>query len=453
MLIYPFNEPNQPVSLYTGPIGGLAGCDMPGAVELAWTPRPSLDWSVQPVTSPQFANRSEVSLLLRRPGGDTELPGWVRGMDVDGQTGGLSGGGWSNGAVFGRDDVPLSWITAHWFNLPNWHGPILLADTTADGGRRQWAGRWMIEIDDWKITFDVRPDHARVWRDIRKVHTYVMTHVMELRRVDGSSFTAAEAEPVLEALHLGVSFALGCWAAPMLPVGHDSDGHVVWENWAVSHCDPAQYPNPGWWYALDHESLASLLRQVIRASSDPGALSRLRLQMMLAIMAMSNEGFVEPRIMSGTAGLEHVMWQTLVLGGRMTKDQFDGRIPYQGRELAAHDRLRMVLEEARIPAAIDGSQLPVMARHAEQAKKTQGLDLDGADMVTWTRNRLMHPEGTQEPVYRLDGLVAEVSLLTRHYLALLILNSLGYQENYRDLRDRQGWYGNGPKVPWAAPQG
>jgi hypothetical protein len=88
----------------------------------------------------------------------------------------------------------------------------------------------------------------------------------------------------------------------------------------------------------------------------------------------------------------------------------------QGRwTLAAHDRLRMVLAEAQIPVDIDPSLLPITARHAAQVKQSQGLDLDSADMVTWSRNRLVHPEGTQEQVYRLNGLVAEVELLTRHY--------------------------------------
>jgi hypothetical protein len=377
------------------------------------------------------------------------VPGWVRGTNIEWPNGTVSSG-WSNGAVFGRDDASLNRIIVHWFNLPNWHGPIPLADATTDGIQHRWLGRWMIEADSWKITLDVRPDHAQAWSDLHKAHTYVMTHVMELRQEDGANFTATQAEPILEALHLGVSFALGRWAAPMLPVGQDADGNIAWENWAVSHCDPAQSPSPGWWYEQDHESLADLLRRVIRASSDRDALFRLRLQMMLAIMATSSQGFVEQRIMNGAAGLEHIMWQTLVLGGRMTKEQFDGRTEYQGRTLAGHDRLRMVLTESQVPIGIDPSLLPVAARYVAQVKQSQRLDLDGADMVTWTRNRLVHPEGTQEQIYRLKGLVAEVSLLTRHYLALLILNSLGYQGSYRDLRKRQSWAGDVAKVPWGA---
>lgn len=448
--VYPFDEPNQPVLLYGGPIGGLAVADVPGAVELSWTPRPSLNWSVRPVTMPGWANRREATLLLRRLGSDMEVPAWIREVDVDWQTGALSCGGWSNGAVFGNEEASLDRIIAHWFNLPNWHGPIPLGDTTADGIRREWSGRWVIASGGWKVTMDVRPDHASVWRDLHKADTYVMTHVMELRRADGSEFTAAEAESVLGALHIGISFALGRWAAPMLPVGLDSGGNVAWESWEVNHCDPARNPSSGWWYEQDHESLASLLRPVIAASSDPDALFRLRLQMMLAIMAMGHDGFVEQRIMSGAAGLEHILWQTLVLRGRITTDQFNGYSKYEGRKLAGHDRLRMVLKEADIPLEIDVTLLPVTARYVEEAKTRQKRDLDGADMVTWTRNRLVHPVGKQEPIYRLNGLVAEVWLLTCHYLVLLILNSLDYHGAYRDLRRRQGWASETAKVPWAS---
>lgn len=449
--VYPFNEPNQPISLYAGHIGGLGPADVPGTVELSCTPTPSLDWTVRSGATPP-ASSSQVTLLLRRPDGDMQVPGWVRGTDIERSDGTLSSGGWSNGAVFGRGDAPLNRIIVHWFNLPRWHGPIPLSATTEDGTQWQWAGRWILEADGWKITLDARPDHAQVWRDLHKAHTYVMTHVMELRRQDEADFTAAEAEPVLTALHVGASFALGRWAAPMLPVGLDAPGNTVWENWAVSHCDPAQRPSPGWWYEQDHESLADLLHRMIGAAADPDNLFRLRLQMMLAIMATSSEGFVEQRIMSGAAGLEHIMWQTFVLGGRMTKEQFDGHTEYQGEILAGHDRLRMVLKDAQIPIDIDPSLLPVTAKYAAQVKQSQKLDLDGADMVTWTRNRLVHPEGTQEQVYRLPGLVAETELLTRHYLALLILNSLDYQGSYRDLRKRQGWAGDVAKVPWTRPR-
>jgi hypothetical protein len=144
--------------------------------------------------------------------------------------------------------------------------------------------------------------------------------------------------------------------------------------------------------------------------------------------------------MMGAAGLEHIMWQTLVLGGGMTEDQY--------RRAEAHHLLRIVLTDAQIPTDIDVNLLPVTARFVADEKVRQGRILDGPEVVTQVRNRLVHPRDAQERVYRLDGLVAEVWRLMRHYLVLLILHSLGYQGSYRDLRRTRGWAGEVGSVPW-----
>ena len=79
------------------------------------------------------------------------MPGVWRGIDD----------GWSNGAAIGKADAPLKRIVTHWFNLPNFRGPITLTRTT-ELGVSWWQGRWGIEVGGWKVTVDVRPDHARV---------------------------------------------------------------------------------------------------------------------------------------------------------------------------------------------------------------------------------------------------------------------------------------------------
>jgi len=340
--------------------------------------------------------------------------------------------------VIGKADAALKRVVTHWFNLPNFHGSIALTRTTeADDW---WLGRWEIEVGGWKLTLDVRPDHGRVWRNLHEAHVYVMTHVVELRRADGAAFTAAEVEPLLTALHVGVSFALGRWAAPMLPVGEDDTGKVVWEDWHPGHCDPARKTSPGWWHEQQHTSLTDFLGRVITAFADPDRLPALRLQLMFGIAAMNDRGFVEQRVMMGAAGLEHIMWQTLVLEGGMSESEY--------RDQDGHEKLRRVLTDAQIPTDIDAGLLPVTARFAAEEKQRQGRVLDGPDVVTQIRNRLVHPRGAQDRVYRLEGLVAEVWLLTRHYLVLLILHSLGYQGSYRDLRKTRGWVGEVGNIPW-----
>lgn len=439
--IYDFNEPGQSIMLHDGPIGGLAASDVAGVMELSCTSGLSFDWRVSPDAPPDFANHSELSLELHRSDGYMRVHGVPHGMS----------GGWSNGGTFGDREVPLKRIIAHWFNLPRWHGSIdLLADT--DSGKPPRArDRWLHEVDGWRIRLDARPDHRGIWTDLHNSHVYVMTHVMELARADGGTFTATEAQRVLTALHVGVSFTLGRWAAPMLPVGVDASGNVAWEEWVSYHCDPARSISPGWWHERDSGPLAELLDHVIPAFTNPNRLASLRLQMMFAIAALSDRGFVEQRITMGTAGLEHIMWQLLVLDGHMAKDQYEGRQSYNGKRLRNHDRLRKVLTEACISVDVDPKLSPVTAKFVadEAAPDRQGKLLDGADVVTQIRNRLVHPKGAQEPVYRLDGLTTEVWLMTRHYLVLLILNSLGYRGPYRDLRQTRGWAGDVATVPWA----
>ena len=317
--------------------------------------------------------------------------------------------------MVGQADVPLKRVVAHWFNLPDFHGPLVLTRTT-EAGEHWWMGRWQLEVGGWKLTLDVRPDHSQVWRDLHEAHVYVMTHVMELCRADGAAFTAAEAEPMLAALHVGVSFALGRWAAPMLPVGVDSTGKVVWEDWHPGHCDPARRISPGWWHHHQQASLTDFLGPVITAFADPDRLPALRLQLMFGIAAINDRGFVEQRVMMGAAGLEHLMWQTLVLEGGMSERQ------YRGQD--AHEKLRRLLTDARITTDIDAGLLPVTARFAAEQQQHQGKVLDGPDVVTQIRNRLAHPRGAQDRLYQLEGLMAEVWCLTRHYLVLLVLHSL-----------------------------
>ncbi|WP_399932411.1 hypothetical protein [Streptomyces kanamyceticus] len=61
----------------------------------------------------------------------------------------------------------------------------------------------------------------------------------------------------------------------------------------------------------------------------------------------------------------------------------------------------------------------------------------------------MHPKETQEPVYSVKGLVTEIRLLTRHYLVLLLLRSIGYRGSYQDLSRTNRWVGQTEPVPWA----
>ncbi|MER5490502.1 hypothetical protein [Streptomyces sp. NPDC002490] len=333
---------------------------------------------------------------------------------------------------------------AHWFNLPRWRGSDHLIDHAADGTPQLVsAGRSVYQADGWKITLDVRADHEDVFSDTRQADVHVMTHVMEIRRMDSTSFTATEVKPVLKALHLGLSFALGRWVAPALPVGQNDQDDVVWGEWRPMLCDPARRISSGWWHPEDQASLADLLDCLLPSFRDPNKGKALRLQTQYAITAIADRGFVEQRIMSGAAGLEHVLWQYLVLGGQLTEAE------YKSRAWPAHRKLRTVLTDAAIDLRVQTDHFPAASSFAASQEVSGERLADGADVVTRVRNRLVHPKEAQEPVYQIKGLVTETWLLTRHYLTLLVLHSIGYRGRYQDLSRTNRWVGETEPVPWA----
>lgn len=444
--IYPFNQPGESLCLYEGMIGGLGESDVQGKVELSLGSGPRIEWSAESDVPLRMPLDDSFSLILHKEYGDARLPVYLRSGGWMHQK--IEGG--SNGASFGDESALLKRMVVHWFNLPNMNakGPLELRGE--NGGHRLWRGRWTAEMCGWKITLDVRPDHQKIWRDFHKSAVYVMTHVMEVRRAGAASFSAAEAKSMLNALHFGISFAMGRWAAPMLPVGENDKGEVVWEEWRPLICDRARSITSGWWYDQDLHSLETVLDLVIEEFLDPVKRRARGLQLQLAISAMSDQGFVEQRITTGTAGLEHIMWQELVLSERMTKKQYKGKETYQGKNMAqAHERLRLLLGEAKIPLDVKARTLPAAAAFISDATQHQNNVRDGADLVPYIRNRLVHPEGGQEKVYDTPRLVVNVWLLTRHYLVLLILNSLGYCGQYRDLVDVSGYASATETVYWA----
>ncbi|MFH9468714.1 hypothetical protein ACH4LT_15705 [Streptomyces clavifer] len=428
--VYPFNAPGEPIALYDGPVVGSAGTEVPGVVQYDCSPKPGISWRLH-YEDHDLTPTDQTELSLLDLGFD--LPVFARDAVS----------GWCNGASYGDPTAPLDRLVAHWFNLPRWHGSAHLAAHAADGTPLLVpAGRSVYEADGWKITLDVRPDHNAAFSDVRKANVHVMTHVMEIRRLNGNTFTAAEVSPVLSALHAGLSFALGRWVAPALPVGQNDQEQTMWGEWGPMLCDPARRISSGWWYPEDQESMANLLACLLPVFRDPDKGQALRLQMQYAITAIADRGFVEQRIMSGAAGLEHVMWQELVLSGLLTEDEFNSR------SWPAHRKLRTVLTDAGVDPKVRADRLPAITAFAAAQQVSGGRSVDGADVVTRVRNRLVHPKEAQEPVYGVKGLVTETWLLTRHYLALLVLHSIGFRGSYQDLSRTNGWVGETEPVPW-----
>lgn len=428
--VYAFNAPGEPVLLYQGLIGGPDSPEQEAEVQLSWSPRTEIRWRQAPGDEQDLTVTDRV-LLLRRPDGEAEVPAHLSGL----------GEGWVNSVRLGSNDAQADRIVAHWFNLPALHGTDHLEKHLPNGETHWWAGRWMFQAEGWKAVIDRRFDYTEACSESDGRDTNVMTHVMELTRDDGARFTVAQAEPVLQALQFGVSFALGRWAAPMLPVALAGD-RVVWEHWSALLCDPLPGVESGWWWPWDRTSLNDVLQRYMREYTDPDRARALGMLTAMAVIANKPRGFIEPRITQAVVLLERFSWEHC--------REHEGLSRKAAKDLHLDGRLRKHLDAAGIEAGVDPKTLPAVSKYLDEigtSSETSGRD--GATAVARVRNALVHPEARGVDVYDVPDLLTEIWHLATYYVNLLMLHRLGFQGKLRDLHPYGGLASDTVLVPWA----
>jgi hypothetical protein len=420
--VYAFGEPGMPIVLYDGLLRTVGPTECPGRVLLSLESHKGLRWHAEPSEGDRLGDLGAVPLQVQRRGRQWTIDAHCRSDNE----------GWINYAEFATPNAALQRVLVHWMNLPDIVGKVGLFASNA-GGKHWWAGRWEAQVDGWTLTLDSRPDHREVLKDAHLRHLYVLTHTMEIRRSDGSSFDVPAAKHLLEALRVGLSFAFGRWVAPLLPIGYDTNDQIAWETWTSPICDPAERIGSAWLYPGRPDDLTEFVTRTLAAFNDHCRPGITRFQMTLGVQTVQS-GFVEQRIMTAFPALENLAWQALVLSGQMTSTVYNSE--------RAQDKLRRLLTGAHIATDVDAAALPALAAYASTER------LDGPAAITRVRNRLIHPRSPDDQIYRYEGLVQDVWLLVRRYLTLLILHSIGYQGSYVKLVPLAGWAGDTVPVPW-----
>jgi hypothetical protein len=322
----------------------------------------------------------------------------------------------------------LDRVLVHWVNLPE----ILPGRPLRHGGST-WRGRWELETCGWKLTLDSRLDLSSALRSAAEAdEQFLLTHVGEIRRAAGETFDAESVNHLLFGWQLAMSFALGRWVAPALPNGFDSNDRRVWEQWAPWRCDTVR-GHEAWWNTHSDADLSAFTDAFLRVFLDRDENPVVRHVAMHAITANHSGTTAEGKVMLAQAGLEYLSWVSLVLSGRMSKKAY--------KSMAAADRLRLMLGEAGI-----GTDVPDGLDGLFQFANAEGLD--GPGVVTWARNRLVHPKDPAEP-YRIEHLVWQTAQLLLEYCELLLLHRLGYHGGVRRRYPPHRWIGTSEPVPWA----
>jgi hypothetical protein len=432
--VYPYGQPAEPIALHEGDIT-IGDQTEHGVIEYRLSPGAGVRWRFK--GDRQIGLRPVTLCLQPATGGPAELSGRCdRSRTTVGDSGSL------NSCVLGSSDARMDHVVVHWLNAPEVQPDERISDRSA--GRDYW-GRWSAEVSGWAVVVDARPDLDEVWERAKQSGSIVMTHTMKVSRSNGDEFTAEEVDPLLDAMQLGMSFAVGRWVSPALPVGFDKSGNRVWEQWFALHCTPG---NPGpirWWTERSRADLIKLLEVLAQRVEDPDEQFSIRFMLSSAVLSAAG-GFMEQRIMTGFAALEHLMWRRLVPGTMSERD-------YKNTTSnPAYKKLKLVLDEAGIPDDVNEPDLPSLYAWVQNQQDPNHRTWHFA--ACKVRNLIVHPTDSEEKLYKQDEMVIqEAWILTHHYLLLLLLHHLGYDGGYERQVPPGGWSGNVTLVPWATDQG
>lgn len=416
MPVYPFDEPGHEIVVHEGDIE-IVGVGV-GVGTVSATTNGSLDieWKAELPTGIELG---DVTLRLQRPDlGFVELYAAVN----------HSGGRGPIGSASLESGQQLTRVVMHWVNLP-W----ILPAKDLHGEWGSWAGLWEAQGAGWCMTLSSRPDIGRVLPLMKRSRNFGVTYTGELRRVDGSSFDVNSAADALYGWQVSLSFALGRWVAPALPVGFDSADRRAWEQWAPWRCDETS-GYLSWWDDHNGDDLKDFVALFLDAWCDSARRDLVWHVCHHLIAANHSSTTLEARIMLVQATLEYLSWVRYVLSGTRS-----GR---EHKNIRTRDHLKELLVAASITKDIPAA-LPVLQQFATE----EGL-ADGPEVVTCLRNRLVHPKDAREP-YQIRHLVLQAWQLSMQYGELLLLHELDYRGQFGRRIPPRKWAHTREPVPWA----
>ena len=132
--------------------------------------------------------------------------------------------------------------------------------------------------DGWRVGLVALPESRDRYERLKATGGYSFTHVGQLTRIDGSTFSVQQAERILESLRVFLSFARG--AACGLPIrwGRGIDGEIVWRNFGSPIVDRWRQPH-SWFDERHGELLSELFDAFCRVHND----KRVRDSLILAL--------------------------------------------------------------------------------------------------------------------------------------------------------------------------
>lgn len=406
----------------------------PTQILVRWHPAPELLFRQPGAVLDDLAvlQAFESETTLRLEGFDEEIPVLLRSDAPP--------SGWIARLSWG-DPGRVKDIRFHLTNFPNVILPSALHHKDAQGDR-YWRGLMLAEGGPWKLRLDARPNLGDLASEIEEKQGYAVTHIGQLSKRDGESFSREEIESALRCLLALFSFGRGAWSAPMLPVGLDDRGDLVWWNAGSVFCTAGLVRGLSWLDPHDgigFQQVASLWMDLWDEPQWRASLDRVVVYYTEANrQGLGHPSFLEIRYTLAQAGLELLAWTIL------NQEASEGQAAWvEGGRDAAATNLRNLLRWAGIPEQVP-PELPAL----ETLRQTHGWD-DAAQVPSWLRNQIAHPKPRPDVPGPPHEVLWQGTQLAVWYLELVLLRRLGYHGRYGCRLEPGRSAGETRPLPWA----
>jgi len=456
--VYSTSRVNEDIPLHSGVLAtNVLGktLEFEGDIFLDWLPNPRIRLACKlPVTSASFhlfgrANEgaNKVLVTLRGVNATAEVlitnPSYSSDFSSKQEVG--LNGFFANGITFGSTQGMKS-LKFHLPNFPDYDG----ARTKVEYGAQERAddedwkynishGRADFTSEGWCIVLDRVTSYGKLEKELSQTNGYAITHVGQITREDGSLFSIAEGEKILEALAYFFSFCAATWSCPFLIAGFDEEGAQIWTQWKVPTI--SRWSNPVSWFSRPSSTVFNqLLPGFLYRWNDTAWQTPLKVIVNWYLQGISpatmDTGFVPPQI-----ALEILAWVLFVqVRQTMTEQEYK-----KTKINPASKKIEMLLSDAGVSATI----LPQQSALANLAATIPTSN--GPTTLTWLRNSTAHGNRVYDllsasPEARYQGWQLGV-----WYLELVLLKLFSYNGRYFNRIGSNRMTGASEPVPWNIP--
>ena len=352
----------------------------------------------------------------------------------------LSIGGVLSGSAATSDASAICKLHLPVVNLGTYRGSWV--GTTEEENESQqshgWAGRLVLQADGWRITLDSGVDCQEIFKTLRDIGGFGITHNGMIEQEGRKPFEAKDADEILSALNYFLSFWRGQWCGSVAPIGYDANGQEVWRQLHVARLSPWSRETGSW--SSDHvpaNEQGEAFAGFWKLWQDQEWSDTLKVAIHWYIESNRRSGGMEGALVLAYTALEMLASVISVEQGKYLSAHGFERLP-------SSDRTRVLMNQI-------GASLEIPSEATDLRKVCDEFNWhDGPEVIAQLRNCIVHPiRKNREKLNRVSNLARyEAWQLALEYLTLVLLKQCEYNGRYLP-RMAKGWAGAERLVPWA----